>query len=294
MLARSLRWYVTNRKSRDHNKGEDIDMMASDNQPKRLLIGRERLFYTGLLGNSRKPRRLGSFTIHVATSGSFDIKVGDGTWQSRRIFALKPFTPHQLWSAADCITTVSFESETVNLAYMEDLFTQINESDEGGRLANHIETARQKIMLSSAADGFSTREFDDYVLSRIVPRRRTDYRIENVLDRLLNDLREDELSAAACAAKVRLSTSRFLHLFKDETKIPFRSLRMWKRARRFLDHANADDRLTNVALDLGYPDSSHFSHSIRALFGLQPRSIRDGSQGMTVCFGENYVSSRVS
>ena len=105
--------------------------MVSDSQPRRLLIGRERIFYTGLLGNSRKTRRLGSFTIHVATNGSFDIKVGDGTWQSRRIFALKPFTSHQLWSSADSITTVTFESETVDLAYMEELFTQINESEEG-------------------------------------------------------------------------------------------------------------------------------------------------------------------
>ncbi len=269
-------------------------MVASDTQSRKMLIGRERLFYTGLLGNSRKTRRLGSFTVHVATSGSFDIKVGGGSWQSRRIFALKPFTPHQLWSSADSIATACFESETVDWAYTEELFRQINESDQGGRLADHIETVRRKIMSDTAVDGFSTREFDDYVLGRVLPRRHADHRIETILDRLLDDLPEDKFSAAACAADVRLSTSRFLHLFKDETKIPFRTLRTWKRARRFLDHANADDSLTNVALDLGYPDSSHFSRSIRALFGLKPKSIRDGSRGMTVCFGENYVLSRAS
>ena len=43
---------------------------------------------------------------------------------------------------------------------------------------------------------------------------------------------------------------------------------MWKRARRFMDHANRDHSVTEVALDLGYPDSTHFSHSIRACFGL--------------------------
>jgi AraC-like DNA-binding protein len=294
MSARLLRWYAANQRQCGHKKREEIDMMASDSQPRKLLIGRERIFYTGLLGNSRKTRRLGSFTIHVATNGSFDIKVGDGTWQSRRIFALKPFTSHQLWSSADCISTVTFESETVDLAYMEDLFTQINESHEGIRLAKHIETVRQKIMLDADADGFSTREFDEYVLGRVLPRRTTDHRVENILDRLLDDLHEDNLSAEACAADVCLSTSRFLHLFKDETKIPFRTMRTWKRARRFLDHANTDGSLTNVALDLGYPDSSHFSRSIRALFGLKPMSIRDGSRGMTVCFGENYVSSRAS
>jgi len=58
-----------------------------------------------------------------------------------------------------------------------------------------------------------------------------------------------------------------------------------------MDHANREDSLTDVALDLGYPDSSHFSHSIRASFGLQPRSIREGSRGMKVCVGENYALS---
>jgi AraC-like DNA-binding protein len=43
---------------------------------------------------------------------------------------------------------------------------------------------------------------------------------------------------------------------------------MWKRARRFMDHANRDHSVTEVALDLGYPHSTHFSHSIRACFRL--------------------------
>jgi AraC-like DNA-binding protein len=55
-----------------------------------------------------------------------------------------------------------------------------------------------------------------------------------------------------------------------------------------MDHVTRDDSLTEVALDLGYPDSSHFSHSIRACFGLQPRSIRRGSRGMKVFLGEDY------
>ena len=108
---------------------------------------------------------------------------------------------------------------------------------------------------------------------------------------LVDDLRDNAVSAAMCGAAVGLSTSRFLHLFKENTGIPFRSLRMWKRARRFLDHANREDSLTDVALGLGYPDSSHFSHSIRASFGLQPRAIREGSRGMRVCVGENYALS---
>jgi AraC-like DNA-binding protein len=71
-------------------------------------------------------------------------------------------------------------------------------------------------------------------------------------------------------------------LFKDQTGVSFRNVRMWKRARRFLEWANQEGSLTDVALDLGYPDSSHFSHSIRRIYGLKPRSIRNGSRGLQV------------
>jgi AraC-like DNA-binding protein len=37
-----------------------------------------------------------------------------------------------------------------------------------------------------------------------------------------------------------------------------------------------------VALDAGYPDSTHFSHSIRHVYGLKPRDLFAGSRRLTV------------
>ena len=45
-----------------------------------------------------------------------------------------------------------------------------------------------------------------------------------------------------------------------------------------------------VALDAGYPDASHFSHSIRDVFGLTPRSIVSGSRRLSL-FGEGDASA---
>jgi AraC-like DNA-binding protein len=50
--------------------------------------------------------------------------------------------------------------------------------------------------------------------------------------------------------------------------------RMWRRARSWLRHIRTDAPLTQIALDLGDPDSSHFSHSIRQTYGLPPRDMR--------------------
>ena len=89
-------------------------------------------------------------------------------------------------------------------------------------------------------------------------------------------------TAQDCAAAVGLSFSRFLHLFKAEVGTPFRSLRTWKRARSLLHHVKRDANLIDVALDAGYPDSTHFSHSIRQVYGLKPRDVFAGSRQLTV------------
>jgi AraC-like DNA-binding protein len=90
------------------------------------------------------------------------------------------------------------------------------------------------------------------------------------------------VTANGCAAEVGLSTSRFLHLFKQETGISFRSFRAWKRARHLLNFANQDLNLAHLAQDIGYPDSTHFSHSIRRFYGLKPRAIFSGSRDLMI------------
>ena len=89
-------------------------------------------------------------------------------------------------------------------------------------------------------------------------------------------------SAEACAEQVHLSFSRFLHLFKQEVGVPFRSFRTWKRARSLLHYVNRDSNLAHVALDTGYPDSTHFSHSIRQVYGLKPKDIFAGSRRLSI------------
>jgi AraC-like DNA-binding protein len=259
--------------------------------PSRMLIGRDRIFYSGFVGNSMKTRCLGAVKVYVATGDHLQIKIGDGSWEARRIVALPPFTPHRLRTPGGFIVTICLEPETIDQNTIDEFIAHVNRRPEDTRLIDRILVARREVTMTGDISGFSTRQFDQYFLRQTLKPRNVDGRVRRVIDMLVDDLQDNAISASACAAEIGLSTSRFLHLFKDSTSIPFRSQRMWKRARRFLDHANREDSLTEVALGLGYPDSSHFSHSIRASFGLQPRSIREGSRGMRICAGENYALS---
>ncbi len=253
-----------------------------------MMIGRERLFYTGLLGNSMRTRRMGTISVYVAAADSFEISIENGPFVQRRIVALAPFVAHRLYAPDGYILNICIEPESVDAGAVEAFQQEVNRGAGASQLAGTIQAARRKLLTGEATDGFSTAEFDSFFFGRSLAARQLDPRIAQALEMLAEHPQDQDLSASHCADRAGLSVSRFLHLFKENTDIPFRSQRMWKRARRFMDYANRSDSLTDVALDLGYPDSSHFSHSIRSSFGLQPRSIQRGSRGMKLSVGAGY------
>lgn len=253
-----------------------------------MMLGQERLFYTGLLGNSMHPRRMGSIAIYVACTDSFSISIEEAPFRKSRIVALPPFVSHRLYSPDGYILNICIEPESVDSGVIADLLGEFNANHNVDRLVAGIQAARRDLLDGSTANGFSTAEFDRHFFGRSLVSRRVDPRITRALELLAERPQDQDFSASHCADRAGLSVSRFLHLFKENTDVPFRSQRMWKRARRFMDYANRNDSLTDVALDLGYPDFSHFSHSIRSSFGLQPRSIQRGSRGMTLSVGAGY------
>lgn len=260
-------------------------------EPGRMMIGKDRLFYDGLLGNSMRPRKLGALSIYVATDDYFEVSLdGGATMEKRRMIALDPFTSHLLKAPSGSILNLCLEPESIDKTALQEFVADVN-GPENAHFARKVREGQAMIASGTCTSGFDSSDFDRFFFGKPLPKRRVDPRISKALERLSSANQEQEISASDCAGEVGLSTSRFLHLFKETTDIPFRSQRMWKRARRFMDYANRDDSLTEVALELGYPDSSHFSHSIRASFGLQPRSIRQGSRGLELSLGAGYQIS---
>ncbi len=75
------------------------------------------------------------------------------------------------------------------------------------------------------------------------------------------------------ARKANLSPSRFLHLFKAATGVPFRRYRMWVRMGAAVRSMTAGRSLTEAALAAGFASSSHFSTAFREMFGLSPSQL---------------------
>jgi AraC-like DNA-binding protein len=251
-----------------------------------MLISPERVFYAGLLGRPRK-RTGGGFSIYAAMQGSLKITKGLSETISE-VAVVPPYVTHSVASEHPSIICLLIEPETVEPTALAALSAKISgqessqESSRGSSdIAQRILAAYETLRRQQRRGGFTTAEFDRLVLGEELARRNIDARIRRAA-LSLNDFSGSKMTAADCAASVNLSPSRFLHLFKEQTGVSFRAFRAWKRARHLLHFVNEDINLAHLAQDIGYPDSTHFSHSIRRFYGLQPRAIFSGSRDLAI------------
>ncbi|WP_162851154.1 helix-turn-helix domain-containing protein [Panacagrimonas perspica] len=135
-------------------------------------------------------------------------------------------------------------------------------------------------------DGFrnnpsAAADFDVHFFGGALPCRRLDHRVRRVID-LIAAPETSRLSAEQYASQVFLSSSRFMHLFSEQTQTTFRRFRSWKRARRFLTMLTGQPRLVDVALDAGYADSTHLSRCVRSCYGYTPAVMCGASRALAV------------
>ena len=96
-----------------------------------------------------------------------------------------------------------------------------------------------------------------------------DGRIEKALTYLLKNA-ERIVPVEEIANHSRLSPSRFLHLFKQETGITYRRSQLWNKLTKSLSQLS-EMSLTELAYANGFSDSAHFSRTFKENFGFSPR-----------------------
>ena len=253
-----------------------------------MLISPERVFYAGLLGRPRK-RSSGGFNIYAAIRGSLKI-TEDKSEAVGEVALVPPYLPHSVESEHPSIICLVIEPETVEPLAMDQLSARIS-GPGAPDIAQRIRQAYDSLRLQQRRGGFTTGQFDQLFFGEALPDRNIDQRIRRSAAQLndFSDFSGGKMTATDCAASVSLSPSRFLHLFKEQTGVSFRAFRAWKRARHLLHFVNEDINLAHLAQDIGYPDSTHFSHSIRRFYGLQPRAIFSGSRDLAIYRSDSGV-----
>lgn len=253
-----------------------------------MWITPDRVFYAGLLGVP-SARNFGAISLYVALESPVRVSIEGGPWQEGHMALVQPYVSHQVACDTRHILCLHIEPESVDLSCLPALLRQASGLVACDDVRTRVRCCHEALVASGRQAEASMLDFDELVFGHRLPARPMDGRIAQVLDRIRNDP-SSQVSAQDCADQVNLSFSRFLHLFKSEVGASFRSFRTWKRARSLLHYVvDQESTLTDVALDAGYPDSTHFSHSIRQVYGLKPKDIFAGSRKLRV-FGSMLIS----
>ena len=244
-----------------------------------MLITPERVFYAGLLGRPRE-RCPGAFHVYVALRGSLWLTTADGREVRGELVATAPNLRHTIVTDYRSAICLVIEPESVPDGTFEQWEKRL-QGTERDFFAHRIRLAYETLLTQQCRGEIDNAAFDRLCFGEALPRRKLEARIIRAIARI-GKFSGEPVTADICAAEAGLSASRFLHLFKQETGISFRSFRAWKRARHLLHFANQDLNLAHLAQDIGYPDSTQFSHSIRRFYGLKPRAIFVGSRDLAI------------
>lgn len=232
-----------------------------------IWINADRVFYAGLIGQ-RSNRVMGSIQLYVSLSEPIRISIDDGEWITTSMAVVQPYTPHRIACDNHLVAVIHIEPETVLASALPDFLTAQGPLDDGVVIAQ-VRAAYLRINSLCGITEPTTADFDRFLLGRSLTGRTFDARIATLLDSIKNNPC-GQASAADCAAGAGMSVSGFLHLFRKHVGSTFRSFRSWKRGRSLLYRLIDPTNLVYLALNAGYPDSTHFSHSVRQLFGMTP------------------------
>jgi len=257
-----------------------------------MLITPQRVFYAGLLGRPRE-RCPGAFHVYVALRGSLWLTTADGVEVRGELVATAPNLRHTIATDYRSAICLVIEPESVPDGTFE-VWQRRLQGAERDQFAHRIRLAYETLLTQKCRGEIDNAAFDRMCFGEALPQRALDPRVVRAIARI-GKFSGEPVNAAACAAEAGLSASRFLHLFKQETGISFRAFRAWKRARHLLHFANQNLNLAHLAQDIGYPDSTHFSHSIRRFYGLKPRAIFSGSRDLAIyCSGQGAEEAALS
>ena len=124
--------------------------------------------------------------------------------------------------------------------------------EERGRIGSHAPALGDLI-------GFAQRNARRQIDPRIA-------RVAGALDRSCAEL----VPLSEIAASVRLSASRFQHLFTAEVGVPYRRYRAWHRLRAAIREIRRGSSYTAAAHAAGFADQAHFTRAFRRAFGAPP------------------------
>lgn len=239
----------------DHSNGGPVNRM--------LAVGRDRL-----LSIDKHPahsiRRLGAWTVYFSLDSNSRVSLPGICNQNQLAVIVAPWQPHVISAPSGSVGVYIIEADTV-MTTIGSVFRDIDAS-EHGRIMHKIADKQLKTGCKIIS------ELDEAFFAGPIRRSSGGQRIRNIIN-IIKDDPNGKYAAQDCAEMVGLSLSRFLYLFRLETNMTFRRYCGWRRVRCVFDKWTTGAKLVELALELGYADSSHFCHAVRQHLGYMPKEL---------------------
>jgi AraC-like DNA-binding protein len=203
----------------------------------------------------------------------------NGEWSTQSELALvEPHLPHLVFPSRKIIE-ILLEVESVSCEAISARWKAMTQPEKQAATSRIHEAIN---LCQTDQFALEKQSFDMLFFGESVTPRALDPRISEVIDRICLMPEGPSYSVKELAFAVGLSPSRLTHFFSEQIGTTIRRFRAWKRARMAIPIALAERNLLHLALEAGYADSSHFSHSMRSFFGIRARDLCEGLRHVNV------------
>jgi len=211
---------------------------------------------------------MGSVAINVGLYQPFAMKAINGTSTTYRCAIIPAGCKHELNAYGNIMACLIIEKNSADFINFKKHFS-FHESaiTEIGDL-KWIECF-QKIYQEKPSKTAINQLLNQLLGTGYEPNMNIDPRIASVMQ-VIQDDPAGNLSQEYLASSVGLSASRFRHLFRQQSDIPFRRYRLWRRIVSAMETLHKVDNLTYAAMEAGFTDSAHFNRCFRDTLGVNP------------------------
>ena len=236
-----------------------------------LYMGAGRVLYCGPLQHL-DTHVYGADVLHVGIYGPFRMMLEDGEWRAYRCAVVPAGIPHALDLAGGVHGKLFVERHGPAWTFLRSRYPGLERAVTSFDDPATVECFRRVHEEDPSPDVLAG-YVDRLLGSRSpAPVLRCDERVRHAIDLICREP-DRNFSQAELAERVGLSPSRFLHLFRQHTGVPYRRFRNWKRMVAAVQSLHGADNMTRAALDAGFADATHFSHSFRHTFGVNPAPV---------------------
>ncbi len=246
-----------------------------------IHIGQDFEWFLGKFDNNQRHKHY-AIQISISLKGKINLITNDSNLTTEQAILIKPNVEHQLESKHEHLLILLNPASTIGHFWnrlVSSSFSEVN--TEPVILIRNIgldflsNEYSEKKFVQNINDIF--RSYDCYCESFI---HSGDERIDKSIE-YLKQHHERVIPVEEISAFCNLSPSRFLHLFKDNTGITYRRAQLWSKLMAALPLISKRS-LTDIAHQVGFSDSPHFTRTFKENFGLSPRNFLKLSQFIQV------------